>query len=194
MGRPIPGGQAGLYALQRPVTGSVLPPLGPQVIPREDSAESWPPDSPAAEGRSPSVLKGGREVEVAITACTAGGVHRRGAWPLLPERPPLPHQYCGGVVWFWPQRALYQNTALSEDSWIVGQEKMPALLRALGLIHGGQGRTPRLPLVTPTAGVCWCRWAGLGATQPLPLWPQGSSVRVRRGHRQIGRASCREKV
>ena len=100
-----------------------------------------------------------------------------------PRAAPLPHQYCGGVVWFWPQRALYQNTALSEDSWVVGQEKMPALLRALGLIHGGQGRTPHLPLVTPTAGVCWCRWAGLGATQPLPLWPQGSSVRVRRGHR-----------
>lgn len=148
--------------------------LWPQVIPRGGSAESWPPHSLADGERGPSILKG--RLRAALTAPTAGGAPRQGAGLITIW------EWDWG--WVWARRALYQNTALLEESWVVWPEDVGSTLCS-GL-DSGQGRTPHLALVTSTAAFAGGQWAGLvgwvWGCQPLSLQPQGSGVGVRSGH------------
>lgn len=141
--------------------------LWPQVIPRGGSAERWPPHSLAFGGRSSSALKG--RLGVALTAPTAGGAPRRGHG-LFSQTATLFSSLLreGDWGWFWARRALYQNTVLSEESWVVWPEGVDPTLCS-GLDSPGQRRTPHLPLVTPTAAFAGV--GGLGLGLPTPVSP-----------------------
>lgn len=160
-----PGGQAGLCALQGPVTGSGLPPLGPQVIPREDSAESWPPDSPAAEARSPSVLEGGGHHSVHCRRCAReGGAAsspraapssalklQRGGVVLAPVCSVSEYRPFGGELGSWPGEDVGPAPCSGFDSqW--GREGLPICLwsrpRLVFAGVGGLGLGPPNPCLS----------------------------------------------
>ena len=177
------GGGAGFRLSQPRRAGWLLCPTGaghwgrasslwPQVIPRGGSAEHWPPHSLAVGGRSSSVLKGrlGVALKHPLQGVRLGGGAPRRGHGLFSQTATLFSSLLREGDWgrFWVRRALYQDTVLSEESWVVWPEDVDSALCS-GLDSPRQGRTPHLPLVTPTAAFAGV--GGLGLGLPTPVSP-----------------------